>query len=80
MNPVFGAVLHLQQYLSSAALVKARAYSSTLPAFMLAVYKRSAAKGRHTTLKRRTYQSKELIARKMTDTLHLKETVNLQMY
>lgn len=47
MNPVFGAVLHLLQYLSSAALVKARAYSSTLPVFMLALYKRSATIGRH---------------------------------
>jgi len=37
MNPVLGAALHLLQYLSNPALVKARAYSSTLPVFMLAL-------------------------------------------
>jgi len=37
MKPVLGAALHLLQYLSNAALVKARAYSSTLPVFMLAL-------------------------------------------
>lgn len=42
MNPVFGAALHLLQYLSNAALVNARAYSNTLPVFKLALYKRSA--------------------------------------
>ncbi|KAK8552327.1 hypothetical protein V6N13_120737 [Hibiscus sabdariffa] len=31
MNPVFGAALHLLQYLSNAALVNASAYSNTLP-------------------------------------------------
>lgn len=44
MNPVLGAALHLLQYLSSAALVKARAYSNTLPVLMLALYNRSATK------------------------------------
>lgn len=43
-NPVLGTALHLLQYLSSAALVKARAYSNTLPVFKLALYKRSATK------------------------------------
>lgn len=42
MKPVLGAALHLLQYLSNAALVKASAYSSTLPEFKLALYKRSA--------------------------------------
>jgi len=42
MKPVLGAALHLLQYLSKAALVKASAYSSTLPVFKLALYKRSA--------------------------------------
>lgn len=42
MKPVFGAALQLVQYLSNAALVKARAYSSTLPVFKLALYNKSA--------------------------------------
>jgi len=42
INPVLGGALHLLQYLSSAALVNASAYSSTLPVFRLALYKRSA--------------------------------------
>lgn len=42
MNPVLGAALHLLQYLSRAALVKASAYSRTLPVFMLDLYRRSA--------------------------------------
>lgn len=41
MNPVLGGALHLVQYLSNVALVNARAYSRTLPVFMLALYKRS---------------------------------------
>lgn len=45
MNPDLGAALHLQQNLSNAALVKASAYSNTLPVFMLALYNRSATKG-----------------------------------
>lgn len=44
MNPVLGAALHLPQYLSRAALVKAREYSSKLPVFRLALYRRSATK------------------------------------
>lgn len=46
MKPVLGAALHLLQYLSNAALVKASAYSSTLPVFKLALYKRSVIKER----------------------------------
>lgn len=50
MNPVFGAALHLLQYLSKAALVNARAYSNTLPVFKLALYRRPAAQGRYKDL------------------------------
>lgn len=46
IKPVLGAALHLLQYLSSAALVKARAYSKILPVFMLALYSKSAIKMR----------------------------------
>lgn len=45
-NPVLGAALHLLQYLSRAALVKASAYSRTLPVFKLDLYRRSAKTGR----------------------------------
>lgn len=59
INPVLGAALHLLQYLSNAALVKARAYSSTLPVFMLALYRRSATKGRHQNHQNETEKHKE---------------------
>lgn len=42
MNPVLGAALHLLQYLSRAALVKASAYSRTHPVFKFDLYRRSA--------------------------------------
>jgi hypothetical protein len=44
MKPDLGAALHLLQYLSNAALVKASVYSRTLPVFKLALYKRSVIK------------------------------------
>lgn len=46
-NPVLGTALHLLQYFSKAALVKASAYSSTLPALMLVLYNKSATNLKH---------------------------------
>lgn len=66
-NPVLGAALHLLQYLSRAALVKARAYSRTLPVLRLALYSRSVI-----IITREWFIAKSMINRSMMMTIYKK--------